>query len=119
MSKRLNDYNGKYPIWLWLSLNNVYIDCMLDDDYILLEVELDEDKVLLSNFDAWHIILNDGYFADDIEGVNQEEDWETLFNEDSLKEDGFTFDYDEDYQGVTGRFDLDNIKVLKYILSEK
>ena len=117
MSKRLNNYNNEYPVWLWLSLEHVHIDSLLDDDYVLLEVEVSEDQVLLSNFDAWHIILNDGYFADDTEGVNQEEDWETLFDEDKLKEWEFTFD-DEDYQGVTGRRDLVNIKVLKYILNE-
>jgi hypothetical protein len=118
MSKRLKDYNNEYPIWLWLSLDHVNIESTLDYDYVLLEIELDEDKVLLSKFDAWHVILNDGYFGDDIEGVNQEKDWEMLFDVDKLIELEFTSD-DEDYQGVTGRINLDNIKVLKYILNEK
>jgi hypothetical protein len=117
MYKRLEDYNNEYPIWLWLSLDHVHIESTLDDDYVLLEVELPEDKVLLSKFDAWHVILNDGYFSDDIEGINQEEDWEMLFEVDKLMEFEFTFD-DDDYQGVTGKIDLKNIKVLKYILNE-
>ncbi|NFT08740.1 DUF3841 domain-containing protein [Clostridium botulinum] len=118
MSKRLRGYNNEYAIWLWLSLDQVHIESTLNDDYVLLEVELPEDSVLLSKFDAWHVILNDGYFSDDIEGINQEEDWEMLFDTNKLIELEFTFD-DEDYQGVTGKIDLKNIKVLKYILNEK
>lgn len=118
MSKRINSYNNEYPIWLWLTLENVHIESTLDDDYVLLEIELLEDKVLLSKFDAWHVILNNGYFSDDVEGINQEEDWETLFDIDKLIKLEFTFDNDY-YQGVTGKINLDNIKVLKYILNEK
>lgn len=117
MFKRLKNYNGEYPIWLWLSLDQVYIENTLDSDYVLLEIELSEDEVLLSKFDAWHIILNDGYFGDN-EEINQEKDWEMLFDTDKLIELEFTSD-DEDYQGVTGKIDLKNIKVLKYILNEE
>lgn len=117
MSKRIKSYNGEYPIWLWLTPSFIDIESTLNEDYVLLEIELSENKVLLSKFDAWHVILNNGYFLEDVEGVNQEEDWEILFNVDKLIELGFTFD-DDGYQGVVGKIDLNNIKVLKYILSE-
>jgi hypothetical protein len=117
MCKRLKGYNNEYPVWLWLSLDNINIIDTLDDDYVLLEIELSEDKVLLSNFYAWHDILNDGYFGDNKENLSQEENWEMLFNKKELDKLGFTFDND-DMQGVTGKIDLDNIKVLKYILNK-
>lgn len=122
MEKRINVDASDYPIWLWLTLNNVNIEEItfnLSCDYVLLEIDLPEDKVLLSNFDAWHIILNNGYFSDNIDNVNQEDDWETLFDKDTLEDEnfGFTFE-DEDYQGVTGKINIENITVLKYIVSK-
>lgn len=118
MSKRLKNYNGEYPVWLWLTLDNINIIDTLDNDYVLLEIELSEDKVLLSSFYAWHDIINDGYFGDNKELLPQEENWEMLFNQSELSKLGFTFD-EEDMQGVTGKIDLINIKVLKYIVNER
>ena len=121
MSKRIGTSESEYPVWIWLSPSNISIDEIVynkDNNYVILEIELPEDKVLLSNFDAWHIILNYGYFSDDIENVNQEDDWETLFDKEKLSLDGFSIGDEEDYQGVTGKIDISNIRVLRYILNK-
>ena len=54
---------------------------------VLLTIDVPDDMVLLSDFDMWHNILNDGYLAlygkDDIEDPSEEEklkSWENVFN---------------------------------------
>ena len=54
---------------------------------VLLTIDVPDDMVLLSDFDMWHNILNDGYLAlygkDDIEEPSEEEklkSWENVFN---------------------------------------
>lgn len=118
MKKRIKDYNNEFPIWLWLDKSNLFLTQYLEDEWCLLEIEMDEDKVLLSNFDAWHVVLNDWRFEEENKNISKEESWEYIFNKEKLKELGYEFDK-EDLQGTTGRIDCKNIRVLKYIVDEK
>lgn len=59
MGKRIDNYNNELPVWLWLDTANICFNELLDGEWVLLEVELSEDQVLLSNFEAWNFILND------------------------------------------------------------
>ncbi len=54
---------------------------------VLLAIDVPDDMVLLSDFDMWHNILNDGYLAlygkDDIDEPDEDEkikSWENVFN---------------------------------------
>ena len=59
MGKRIDNYNNELPVLLWLDIANICFNELLDGEWVLLEVELSEDQVLLSNFEAWNFILND------------------------------------------------------------
>lgn len=64
----------KYPIWAWYTIagknispiDSEYADTFNDDYYktqLLFELEIPNKKVLLSNFDGWHSVLNNGYLS--------------------------------------------------------
>lgn len=117
MSKRLPNYKEEYPVWLWLSTDNISFSELLQDNYVLLEVKLDENQVLISNFDAWHFVLNDSHFDEEDTSITKEESWEYIFNKEKLAKWNYEFEK-EDLQEVIGRIDCKDIKVLKYIVSD-
>ncbi len=61
-----------YPIWAWHTIDgkNQKPDLRrsgyksYDARPVCLELQIPDNQVLLSNFDAWHIVLNDGYYFD-------------------------------------------------------
>jgi hypothetical protein len=61
----------EYPIWAWylLSGKNVKPDFRrmefrnYEGEQYIIEVEIPDEDVLLSDEEMWHLILNDGYFA--------------------------------------------------------
>lgn len=118
MKKRLKDYNDEFPVWLWLDTSNIYFNELLEDEYVLLEVSLPEEQVLISNFDAWHTVINNWHLDEENDTITKEESWEYIFDKEKLDKLGYGFD-NEDLQGVTGIINCKDIKVLKYILNEK
>jgi hypothetical protein len=89
---------------------------LMMDDFVLLEVNIPKENVLLSNFEAWHMVFNDDVFDEDSKDT-KEDQWEYIFNKDKMSQYGYEFGL-SDLQGVVGRIDLKDIKVLKYIVSE-
>ena len=73
LSKRIgpSPVNEAAPLWGWYQwmdeknkrpdLRSVRHHWAPPDNYVLLECDLPDDQVLLSDFDAWHIVLNNGY----------------------------------------------------------
>lgn len=118
MSNRINNYNNEFPIWLWLDISNIHINAALEDEWVVLEVEVDEEQVLLSDFNAWHFVLNDWHFDEENNNISKEESWEYIFDREKLKKLEYDFDKN-DLQGTTGKIDCKNIKVLKYILNKQ
>lgn len=59
----------QYPIWGWYQvgshkkeLHPNFYDCSGDDDeFVFITANIPEDKVLLSDFDMWHFVLNHWY----------------------------------------------------------
>ena len=60
----------KYPVWLWYKWNNRRHKPDLrshssfgqkGQKMVMLEVEIPDDKVVLSDFDSWHCVLNNSY----------------------------------------------------------
>ena len=74
---------GPPPVWAWYKQNGKRKKPDLrgerwgygpgDEDYICIEFEIPEDQVLLSDFDSWHIILNNGLFSDSEEEADQKD----------------------------------------------
>lgn len=71
-----------YPIWAWHTrdwqhkkpdLRNVGLGNK-GEKSVCLEIEIPDNQVLLSDFDAWHFVLNDWYF----DNSNSEEEWDRL-----------------------------------------
>lgn len=117
MSKRLKHYNEEYPIWLWVDPSNINCVELLQDEWVILEVNLSNEQVLLSNFEAWHIVLNDCHLDEENLKMTKEKSWECIFDKGILKKLGYGFD-DYDLQAVTGKIELNDIKVIKYIVNK-
>lgn len=65
MQKRIPGYGGRYPIWAWADRSqadlrktgNVPVGCRA----VLVTCEVPDERVLISDFDAWHFALNGWY----------------------------------------------------------
>lgn len=92
MDKRLLTYHGGYPVWVWTEKPDLRQGGHLEHGKIgvRLQLELDPGMVLLSDFFAWHVVLNDGFLSVDepdderlVEGVGpllKEQSWERIFD---------------------------------------
>lgn len=60
MKKRIPECRGRYPIWLWNEKPDIRMTHWHQggERVIRLEVEVPDERVLLSGFDIWHYILN-------------------------------------------------------------
>lgn len=66
MQRRIPGYGGHYPWWSWHSprpdlRQSGYLP--RGTQGMRLELEIEPSQVLLSDFDAWHLVLNRGYLA--------------------------------------------------------
>ena len=62
----------KYPIWAWFRNNDDFLDWNTDGrKYAKITVEIDPSRVLLSDFDDWHFVLDNCPLLD--ETVSEEE----------------------------------------------
>lgn len=127
MAKRLPNYQGEYPVWLWTKIHPFYTyenSMVSRKKFVLLTIELDDKDVLLSDFDAWHIPLNNWTFSDDFVHSNDRKtdrsDWDKIFDFDWLKKH---FHEDESkelhLQGTTGRIPIDKVVAVKHFSSKK
>jgi hypothetical protein len=66
MKRRIPGYSGRYPWWGWQSprpdlRQSGHLPRGIGG--VCLELELDPAEMLLSDFDAWHVVLNRSYLA--------------------------------------------------------
>ncbi|MBI4322372.1 MAG: DUF3841 domain-containing protein [Chloroflexi bacterium] len=63
MATRIPGYGGGYPIWGWYQPKEDLRSWrhQWKEPSVLLMVEVPKERVLLSDFDAWHAVLNTGY----------------------------------------------------------
>lgn len=82
MSLRLPQYNGGDPIWLWP-------DCPTwkdgsyghPQDLVLIEAKIPLHRVLLSDFQSWHAVLNKfPVLAHPQERIDMKASWERIFD---------------------------------------
>lgn len=72
--------NVSYPIWAWHTRNWKHKKPDLREagyekrgtESVLLEIEKPDKEVLLSDFDAWHFVLNNWFFGD----AQNEKEWD-------------------------------------------
>lgn len=119
MKKRLKKYDNSFPIWLWPQrpdLRQAIYAYERDRDHVLLEITVDEDEILGSDFDAWHYVLNKWVLGYENESIDIEKSWERIFDYDFLKE----FDNRKiEEQYVVGKVDISRIKLISKFRTKK
>ena len=92
MEKRLPLHYGGCPIWVWVQKPDLRQARHLKPGRIgvRLQLDLNPHMVLLSDFSAWHAVLNNDYLSlndlDDqmfmagAQSVSKEQSWERIFN---------------------------------------
>lgn len=80
MNERIG-HDNTFPVWMWdhLDLRKSFFKQQVSDEMVLLQVEVPSEKVLASDFDTWHIVLNDAYFP------YNEEDEEDFYEKKTLR----------------------------------
>jgi len=82
---------------------------------VLLEIDISYEKVLLSDFQAWHYVLNGWTLKDhENEDIDMEKSWERIFDLEFLKRHPDWGRSEKlDIQGVTGKIVLSEMKSVK------
>jgi hypothetical protein len=73
MRERVDDYAGGFPVWAWyrpMPDLRCAGHAAPGAAQVRIELSVDASRVLLSDFDAWHFVLNRGYVTE------SEEEWE-------------------------------------------
>lgn len=93
-------YGIKLPVWAWYKQNfkNEKPDLRSErwrcgeenQDYVCMELSIDENRVMLSDFDSWVIILNDGLIS------ASEEEYEELKNKYEYLPDNEKFSFKQE-----------------------
>ncbi|QWU14346.1 protein of unknown function [Paenibacillus sophorae] len=130
MALRLPEYNGEYPVWLWLKKPDMRSTSHFESGTkcVRLTVELDEKDVLISDFENWHMVLNDSFNADSEDeyeafyrgelSITKEESWERIFDLNRNINSNWS-GTGEWLQGVTGRITLDKINKVEHFVARK
>ncbi|MFC6455931.1 DUF3841 domain-containing protein [Paenibacillus vulneris] len=127
MKKRLVNYSGEYPIWVSLQeFNSLDVSgYVTGKQYVKLELEIDNQDVLVSNFSKWNeCVLNNLCFFDseqeeyiyqfaEDEGLDKEDfkklTWERIFDPSRFGNSVL--------QGTTGKVDTDKVKNVEYFVA--
>ncbi|MFE5321617.1 DUF3841 domain-containing protein [Paenibacillus sp. NPDC056579] len=130
MKKRLPNYHGEFPIWLWPKKPDMRSTGHFDSQTrcVRITIELDDEDVLISDFMEWHIVLSDGFNANNEQeyddyyagklSITKEESWERIFDLHIPQNPEWSGTRDW-LQGVTGRIYLSNIKKVEHFISRK
>lgn len=121
MKKRLPHYKGEYPIWLWTERPDLRQSGYLErgEQGVLLKVELHSTDVLVSDFQAWHLVFYNDYMSLVEEPENEvytseeiRKSWELIFELDQLKASEL-WGVPHHLQAVTGKILLSQIDAVK------
>lgn len=127
MQERIGYDTNEYPIWVWAEpqeIEHFHSDVMI----VCLEMEIPDDKILWSNFCAWHSVLNRGYCAI----TDEDSDWfdevcrTTPKETSSIIIDSWSRIYEAetheifqgDLQGCTGAVPSSSIRLIDYKVSD-
>ena len=105
MTKRLPEYRGSYPIWCWYSpkpdlRNKAHLPAGTRG--ALIEIEVEVSRVLLSDFNSWHLILNGSPRSKKV--------LDSIFNQGKFAKDTII-------QGVVEKIDLQDVARVKYFVA--
>jgi hypothetical protein len=64
MRARLPAFSGDHPVWAFLYRPYIYDpEGPIDREYVLLEFEIPRERVLLSDFSAWHWVMSQSFLS--------------------------------------------------------
>lgn len=122
MKKEIADYRNEQPVWLWLKKPDMRHSGhhTPGTKIVRLTLQLNEEDVLVSDFEKWHCILNNEFCSDsEIEdekfrngelSISKQESWERIFELNrSHDTDWWGKVEDSILQGTTGRIDLKKV----------
>lgn len=85
--KRIKGWEEDRPVWVWKDrpdlrqMRSISGSSDRIEEYVLLKLDIPADKILFSNFDLWHFILNRNYIP--IKGekrkISVKKSWERMF----------------------------------------
>lgn len=125
MYEKLPNYHGEYPVWLWTKKPDLRYSGYntRGTKCVLLKVEIESERVLLSDFDVWHFVLNNSFInidsiKDEIEYTSTEieKSWDSIFDLELLRTHpdwGGSVSCDQLIQGVTGKVPLHEITLVR------
>jgi len=125
MVEKLPNYQGEYPVWVWKDRPDLRRIGHLEKGVrgVLLKIDIEDERVLLSDFQAWYFVLVGDYcnieakedFELNLSQQSIQESWKTIFNLKYLAEHP---DWGEcTVQGVTGKVMLNEIILEKEFLA--
>ncbi|MED4780941.1 DUF3841 domain-containing protein [Brevibacillus choshinensis] len=129
MKKRLPYYTGEHPIWLWIKKPDMRRTGHFEAGTrcVRLTVELDENDVLVSDFDDWHCVLNnwicsdnekeDSDFEQGLLQITKEDSWERIFDLNRVRDAEWHGTGERTLQGTTGRIDIELVKKVEYFVA--
>lgn len=107
MEQKIGHSDAKYPVWAWYIADGKHKKPDLrfsgygerGQELVCLEIEIPDEKVVLSDFDLWHFVLGDMYLFDEDEEFEDLEDlpeekkeasWDKVFvSKDSIAENTY------------------------------
>lgn len=130
MSKRLPRYRGERPIWLWLEKPDMRqsLHAETNSAIVRLTIQLEEEDVLVSDFEDWHFVLNNSYLAyseAEYEEYKRGEakhgkpdTWVRIFEmERDVEEAWAGKEEDRRFQGVTGKIPINAITKVEHFIA--
>lgn len=131
MKKRLPNYNGEHPIWLWVKKPDMRQTGHFrgGTKCVRLTVELDETDVLISDFEDWHCVLNNWFCSDNekediafeqgLLNITKEDSWERIFALHRIRDPEWHGHEERKLQGTTGRIEIERVKKVEYFVARK
>lgn len=130
MRSRLPNYKGEYPVWVWVKkpdLRQTHFE--KGERFVRLTVELNDNDVLVSDFEDWHMVLNNGFLSFSEEEDNayeegklamtKEESWNRIFDLETQGDQDWNGERGVWLQGTTGRIELSSVTKVEHFISKR
>jgi len=133
MSEQMKNRLGldcSYPIWLWTAKPDLNQESLLPEGEkgVLLTIEISDEYVLLSDFQAWHCVLNDWFcslteeedelFDEGKISLSKEESWERIFDLKLIRNSEMWITEEQLIQGVTPSINKSQIKEIELFIAK-
>ncbi|TKI55941.1 DUF3841 domain-containing protein [Brevibacillus antibioticus] len=129
MKKRLSNYRGEHPIWLWMKKPDMRHTGHFQEGTrcVRLTIELNKGDVLVSDFDDWHFVLNNWFCSDNEQEdsafekgllkISKEVSWERIFELNRVRDPKWHGDGERILQGTTGRIEIHHVKIVEHFVT--